>query len=99
MTGHKYTLQEIKVTAMIYATRKEVVEQVCATGHLPKVIPLGGFPTAMNVLVCERGRDPELDDEEQLVYDAILRDRSLPGGGVILVPGSLPVYSLEVDQN
>jgi len=39
-----------------------------------------------NVIIRRRGRDITLSPDEQLVYDAILKDRRLPGGGVILVP-------------
>lgn len=86
MSEHEYNIREIKITAMVYATRQGIVDHVRATGHLPEVIPLGGFPTAMNVLIHQRGSDPVLNEKEKLVYDAILRDRNLSGGGAILVP-------------
>ena len=85
MEDNKYSIREIKVTAMVYASRRSIVEHVRATGKLPDVIPLGGFPTACNVLVRERGTDPILSENEKLVYDAIIRERRLPGGGVLLV--------------
>jgi hypothetical protein len=85
MEDNTYILKEIKVTAMVYASRSSIVEHIRATGKLPDVIPLGGFPTACNVLVRERGTDPILSEDEKLVYDAILRERRLPGGGALLV--------------
>jgi len=40
----------------------------------------------MNVLLRTRGRDPVLNEKEQLVYEATLRKRRLPGGVVRLLP-------------
>lgn len=34
----------------------------------------------MRLVVEERGTDPELTDDERLVYEAILREGRLPGG-------------------
>jgi hypothetical protein len=85
MEDNTYSIKEIKVTAMVYASRSSIVEHVRASGKLPDVIPLGGFPTACNVLVRKRGTDPILTEDEKLVYDAILRERRLPGGGALLV--------------
>jgi hypothetical protein len=85
MKFEKYTNRELKITAMLYATRKNIVETVKQTGRIPDVIPMGGFPTAMRVLLERRGPDPELTEVEKMVYDAIVRCRKLPGGGVLLV--------------
>lgn len=85
MNDNAYSIREIKVTAMVYASRNSIVEHVRATGKLPEVIPLGGFPTACSVLTRQRGTDPILNDDEKLVYDAIVRERRLPAGGVRLI--------------
>jgi hypothetical protein len=39
----------------------------------------------MRLVIQERGSDPALTPDEQLVYDAILREGRLPGGAVRLV--------------
>lgn len=85
MEDHAYSIKEIKITAMVYATRSEIVDEVRATGKLPRVIPMGGFPTVMRVLIEQRGTDPILNEKEKLVYDAILRERRLPAGGALLI--------------
>ena len=99
MVTHKYTEQELKFTAVIYATREEVVEHIRSTGKLPHKIALGGFPTAMNFIVRKWGTADELTEKEKLVFDAIIAEKRLPAGGVILFPGSLPIYSVEANQS
>ncbi|NMC53311.1 MAG: hypothetical protein GYA48_06720 [Chloroflexi bacterium] len=85
MEDNSYSLAGLKVTAMVYATVPSVVEHVRQTGHLPKKITAGGLHIAMRVLMEQRGRDPVLNEKEQMVLEAILRDRRLPGGGVVFV--------------
>jgi hypothetical protein len=85
MEENSYTLAGLKVTAMVYATVSSVVQHVRETGHLPKKINAGGLHIAMRVLMEERGRDPILNEKEQMVLEAIIRDRRLPGGGVVFV--------------
>ncbi len=77
--------KEIKLTAAVYANSKKVVDYVRETGHLPETIPNGGFNIGANVIIRQRGEDITLTEDEQLVYEAILRDGRLPGGSVILI--------------
>ena len=84
MTEDKYTISEIKITAMVYATNKDLVEHLRTTGKLPKRVNPGGFHIAARVLIERRGTDPTLSEDEKLVFDVILRERRLPGGGVSL---------------
>lgn len=86
MGEKEFNIQELKLTAMLYAVRPGVVDHVRRTGHLPEYIPSAGNSIGANVLRRERGRDPDLTEDEQLVLEAILRDRRLPGGAVHLVP-------------
>jgi hypothetical protein len=99
MDSHVYTDQELRFTAMLYATRADVVKTLRETGKLPAKISLGGFPVAMNVLERSRGRDINLSENEQLVYDAIVRERRLPGGGVLFFTGCRPIFSMEKEEN
>jgi len=99
MKIHKYTERELKLTAILYATRGEVVAHVASTGKLPAEIPLGGFPTAMNFLLRRRGLNSPLSKSEMLVFEAIERDKLLPGGGIILVEERFPIYSVEAGQH
>jgi hypothetical protein len=85
MDENIYSEKELKLTAAVYATRDAVVETIRETGKLPETIELGGFPIATNVIIRQRGTDITLTEDEQLVYDAILRERRLPGGSVRLV--------------
>jgi hypothetical protein len=99
MKINKYTVRELKLTAILYTTRSDVVEHVASTGKLPAKIPLGGFPTAMNYILKCRGLDSLLSETENLVFEAIERDKLLPGGGVILVEERFPIYSVEAGQH
>ena len=85
MKPHKYTFQELKCTAMVYATRTSVVEHVRHTGLLPEEIDPGGFHIIANRLMEKRGTDPDLTKDEIMVLKAIIKTGSLPGGGVILI--------------
>ena len=85
MSKREYTHPELKITAILYANNPNVVAYLKETGNLPEDIPNGGFPTGMRVIIERRGMDPELREDEQLVYEAILREGTLPGGGVRLV--------------
>jgi hypothetical protein len=98
MKTHKYTELEIKLTAILYATRGDVIQQIINTGSLPAKIPLGGFPTAMNVLLKRRGLSSPLSSDELLVLEAIKTEKTLPAGGVILVEERFPIYSVEPNQ-
>ena len=57
-------------------------------GRLPDKI--GGLWSCipLRLIIKERGTDITLTEDEQLVYDAILRERRLPGGSVLLPDGS-----------
>ena len=55
------------------------------TGRLPEFIGGACSVIPMRVVLEERGADPVLTDDEQLILDAMLREGRLPGGGVRLV--------------
>jgi hypothetical protein len=59
---------------------------------------LGGFPTAMNVLLKKRGLSTPLTSDESLIFEAITAGKLLPAGGVILVDERIPIYSGEAGQ-
>ncbi|MHC1740617.1 MAG: hypothetical protein AB9897_05845 [Anaerolineaceae bacterium] len=98
MSTHKYTEQELRFTAILYSTRGDIVEYVQSKGKLPAKIPVGGFPTALNFFSRKRGFSPNLSEQEQLVFDAIIHEKRLPAGGAIFIPGGIAIYSLEPDQ-
>jgi hypothetical protein len=98
MNTHKYTEQELKLTAVVYATRPAILSEVQASGKLPKKVSVAGFPTALNHLVRSRGIEPQLSSSEEVVFRALLAEKRLPAGGVIIVPEGPVVYSLEPDQ-
>lgn len=99
MDEHIFTEQELRFTAMLYATREDVIKSLRETGKLPASIPLGGFPVAVKVLEKRRGRDIVLSEDEQLVYDAILRERRLPGGGVLFYPDCGTIFAIGAVEN
>ncbi len=85
MSEHEYTHPELKLTAILYAHNPQVVAYLKKTGKLPKVIHDAGFGTGLRITIEQRGRDPELSEDEYMVYEAILQEKRLPGGGVRLV--------------
>jgi len=62
-----------------------VIKHLQRTGKLPRQINTGGAHIQMRVLLESRGTDIRLTPDGKLVYQAILREKPLPGGGVILV--------------
>jgi hypothetical protein len=75
---------ELKLTAAVY-TRMGAAKHLKETGMLPDSIggPWNVIP--MRLIIEERGVDPTLTPDELLVYDAIVRERRLPGGSVFLL--------------
>jgi hypothetical protein len=88
MADERKTEQETKITAALYASRPGVLEHIRTTGRLPKDIPMGGAEIGMRLLIQKRGIDITLTPDEQLVYDAMIKENRLPGGSVILVGDS-----------
>ena len=78
------TERELKVTAAVY-TLKGAAKHLRQTGRLPD--NMGGLWNVipMRLVLQRRGPDLTLTEDEQLVYDAILREGRLPGGAVRLV--------------
>lgn len=78
------TDRELRVTAPTYA-RQGAAKYLKEHGRLPVVI--GGLWNYIpqNLVLKERGPDLVLTDDEQLVYDAIMRESRLPGGVTRLV--------------
>jgi hypothetical protein len=85
MANRDISEKELKLTAAVYATAQWVVDLVRETGKLPESIPTGGLHIAANVIIRRRGEDITLTEDEQLVFDAIVREGRLPGGSVVLV--------------
>lgn len=85
MSENKVPLKSLKMTAAMYAKRKEVVDYVKEHGVLPEKINTAGFPALFGHILHHRGVDLELTEKEQLVFDAILRSGRLPGGMVNVI--------------
>jgi hypothetical protein len=83
--SNKFSRREMNLTAALYANKPRVVEDVRKTGKLPKRISMLGAEIGLRVLIERRGTEIKLTPDEKLVYDAILREKRLPGGGAILV--------------
>ncbi len=75
---------DLKLTAVVY-TMHGAAKHLRETGKLPETI--GGLWSVipMRLAIERRGTDPTLTEDEQLVYDAILKEGRLPGGAVRLV--------------
>ena len=89
--------RELKVTAVFYV-RLGAVAHLREAGRLADRI--GGMQNSipMNLVLRERGTDPTLTEDEQLVYDAIVREHRLPGGAVRLISESSPDEEPDVQQ-
>lgn len=85
MSSWPHSERELKLTAALYASRPRILEHVRATGSLPREFTLGGGHIGARLLIEARGTDITLTPDEQLVYEAIVRDGRLPGGSVRLV--------------
>lgn len=75
---------ELKLTAAVYA-KHGAARHLRETGKLPEKIGGPWSVIPMRRQIEERGRDLTLTEDEQLVYDAIIREGRLPGGCVRLV--------------
>ena len=69
------------------------MEHVRATGKLPDTISKPGIYIGMGILIKDRGTDISLSPDEQLVYDAIIKEKRTPGGSVILIDKKEPKKS------
>jgi hypothetical protein len=67
--------KQLKRTAALLASRPGVVDHVRRTGRLPAEISLGGAHIGARLLIEQRGWDIVLREDEQLVYDALVRER------------------------
>ena len=85
MSDHEYSNKELKLTAAIYASRNGVLEHLRTTGRLPEKINTGGACIGMRLLIEKRGTNITLTPDEKMIFDAIVCERRLPGGGVILI--------------
>lgn len=84
----EYVIDEkgLKLTAAIYATAADLLEHVKATGRLPeKMTPRPWLVIPMRLIIEKRGTDITLTPNEQLMYDALLRERRLPLGNAVIV--------------
>lgn len=75
----EFTDAELKLTAAVY-TRHGAATYLKEHGRLPDNIGGSWNVIPMRLGAQERGRDLTLTEDEQLVYDAILREARLPGG-------------------
>ncbi len=75
---------------VLTTNRSGVVDYVRENGKLPESIETVGANISANILIRTREVDITLSEDEQLIYDAILRERRLPGGSVILVTQQPP---------
>jgi len=85
MTSRVPRIKELKLTAALYASRPGVIDHVRAAGKLPPAISMGGGDVGLRLLIKYRGADIDLTPDEELVYDAIVREGRWPGGRAILV--------------
>jgi hypothetical protein len=74
----------LRLTAALYVCHG-AARHLRQTGRLPDAIGGPWSVIPMRHVIEERGIDFELTEDEELVYDAIIREGRLPGGAVRLV--------------
>lgn len=80
------THRELKLTAALYTHIPDLLAHVKATGRLPEEInPCPWLCMPLRQIIETRGTDITLNPDEQLIYDAIVREGRLPGGSACLV--------------
>jgi hypothetical protein len=79
------SIKELKLTAALYATQSNVLAHVRYTGILPRRFHMGGGDIGLRLLIETRGIDIDLTPDEELVYEAISRERWCPGGSAVLL--------------
>ena len=82
---------QLKLTGALYATSLAVMDSVKITGQLPTEISPDVARIGINQPIRERGSAIALTADEQLVFDAIIRSRRLPGGRIILASPAIPI--------
>jgi len=85
MESKAVPVRSLKLTAAVYATRRELVAYVRENGRLPDKISPGGFPVAFKKIIEWRGTNIKLSENERMIYETILRENRTPGGMVKLV--------------
>lgn len=87
----------LKLTAALYASRPGVVDYVRRNDRLPDDIPMGGAHIGVRLLVERRGWAIELTADEQLVFEAMVREGRLPRERVVLVPETRMAFEGHAD--
>jgi hypothetical protein len=88
MSDKRPTLRELKLTACVYASHG-AARFLREHGRLPDRIGGPWSVIPMRLVIEQRGADPSLTEDEQLVLDALIREDRLPGGVVRLVDEEL----------
>jgi hypothetical protein len=80
----KISERALRLTAAVY-TLLGAADYLKVHGRLPERIggPWNYLPA--NYIIEQRGLEFELTEDELLVYEAIRRERRLPGGSVVLL--------------
>ena len=82
MKSNELSDRELKLTAALYLKvgGKKMLEHVKETGHIPEdFVPRPHFHIPMNIIIKERGTDITLSPNEQLVYNALLKEKEIRG--------------------
>jgi hypothetical protein len=82
--GRGPTDRELRLTAAVYALHG-AAKHLRETGRLPEKIGGPWSVIPMRHVIEERGVDFDLTEDEQLIYDAIIREGRLTGGMVRLI--------------
>lgn len=78
---------ELKLTAVVYCKHGAAI-YLKSHGRLPKKVGGPWSVIPMRLALEERGSDPVLTADESLVYEALVREGTFPGGVVRIVSRS-----------
>lgn len=87
-------LSELKFTAVVYARNSEFLQHIQSHGQLPRKWNYQPKLASALEILKERGADPSLIPNEQMVLDVMLKEQKLPAG-VIFANGDSVYYTID----
>jgi len=87
-------LSELRFTAAVYPQNSEILKHVQSHGQLPRKWNYQPKLASALEIFKERGADPSLNQNEQMILDAMLKEQKLPAGG-IFAEGDSVYYTID----
>jgi hypothetical protein len=82
MRSVEFVRSELNFTAVVYSENPEILRHVQSSSQLPRYWNYQQKLASALEIFKERGANPCLNPDEQMVLDAILKERRLPAGAI-----------------